>query len=211
MTGHATSAASPTCSRVWVGVHKIQTRSRRHICLVSSTKLRCFCVSSLSLVTFICVRLNLANINSGHLYMVGGCLQNITSLLLSCCVSERQDRMSRSSSQKGSRSSRVPPPPLKQKNTEDLPSPRGLLSLCCSLLPGIQWGRVEPNSQAAPHTSNVQQIPRIVSYLAVFFFNFYAWDILYGCFLFQSRAELECCEELDSQMDNGRVLVDAHM
>ena len=89
--------------------------------------------------------------------------------------------------------------------------PWGLLSLCCSLLPGIQWGRVEPNSQAAPHTSNVQQIPRIVSYLAVFFFNFYAWDILYGCFLFQSRAELECCEELDSQMDNGRVLVDAHM
>ena len=74
-----------------------------------------------------------------------------------------------------------------------------------------RWGRVEPNSQAAPHTSNVQQIPRIVSYLAVFFFNFYAWDILYGCFLFQSRAELECCEELDSQMDNGRVLVDAHM
>ena len=109
MTGHATSAASPTCSRVWVGVHKIQTRSRRHICLVSSTKLRCFCVSSLSLVTFICVRLNLANINSGHLYMVGGCLQNITSLLLSCCVSERQDRMSRSSTQKGSISSRVSP------------------------------------------------------------------------------------------------------
>ena len=147
--------------------------------------------------------------------MVGGCLQNITSLLLSCCVSgRRRQNEQKQQSEKNYIEGIFQPSFNIIKTCENMKVsglPWGLLSLCCSLLPGIQWGRVEPNSQAAPHTSNVQQIPRIVSYLAVFFFNFYAWDILYGCFLFQSRAELECCEELDSQMDNGRVLVDAHM
>ena len=33
-------------------------------------------------------------------------------------------------------------------------------------------------------------------------------EIFHGFFSFQSRAEAECCEEIDSKMANGRILED---
>ena len=55
------------------------TDSQGYTCLKSSTEQQCFCVSSLSYqIRFS----NYQSIDSTHLYMVGGCLQNITALLL---------------------------------------------------------------------------------------------------------------------------------
>ena len=46
------------------------------------------------------------------------------------------------------------------------------------------------------------EIFHLVSYLI------WLLEIFHGFFSFLSRAEAECCEEIDSKMANGRILVD---
>ena len=116
------------------------TDSQGYTCLKSSTEQQRFCVSSLS------YQIRFSNyqlIDLTCLYMVGGCLQNITALLLGWGGVSRVRKQIRKALNKSWLSN----------------SPWCLLSLCTSLLPGVRWTRVEPNAKAAPHASDVQQVP----------------------------------------------------